>query len=45
MQDAGGGYSGFDSALYGNLDAKWQFSQENATSHGLQMATFESKPL
>jgi hypothetical protein len=38
-------YSGFDSALYRNLDAKWHFPQENATSHDLQMATCESKPL
>jgi hypothetical protein len=38
-------YSGFDSALYRILGAKWHFSQENATSHALQMATFESKPL
>jgi hypothetical protein len=38
-------YSGFDSALYRTLEAKWHFSQDNATSHDLQMATFESKPL
>jgi hypothetical protein len=38
-------YSGFDSALYRNHDAKWHFPQENATSHDLQMATRESKPL
>jgi hypothetical protein len=40
-----GDYSGFDPALYRTLEAKWHFSQENATSHDLQMATFESKPL
>jgi hypothetical protein len=39
------GYSGFDSALCRNLEAKWHFSQENATSHELQMARCESKPL
>jgi len=39
------GYSGFDSALYRKLEAKWHFSQENATSHKLQMARCESKPL
>ncbi len=39
------GYSGFDSALYRNVDSKWHFPQENATSHDLQMATRESKPL
>ena len=38
-------YSGFDSALYRKLDAKWHFPQENATSHDLKMATCESKPL
>jgi hypothetical protein len=38
-------YSGFDSALYRNPEAKWHFSQENATSLGLQMATCKSKPL
>jgi hypothetical protein len=38
-------YSGFDSALYRNPEAKWHFSQENATSHGLQIATCKSKPL
>jgi hypothetical protein len=38
-------YSGFDSGLYRILDAKWHFSQENATLHHLQMTTFESKPL
>jgi hypothetical protein len=38
-------YSGFDSALYRRFEAKWHFSQENATSHDLQMATYESKPL
>jgi hypothetical protein len=38
-------YSGFDSAVYRNADAKWHFSQENATSHDLKMATLESKPL
>jgi hypothetical protein len=51
-------YSGFDSALYKNVDAKGHFSQpgprrqvfvagveENATSHDLQIATLESKPL
>jgi hypothetical protein len=38
-------YSGFDSGLYRILDdAKWHFSQENATLHHLQMTTFESKP-
>jgi hypothetical protein len=37
--------SGFDSALYRKVEAKWHFSQENATSHDLQMATYESKPL
>ena len=38
-------YSGFDSALYRNVDSKWHFPQENATSHDIQMATRESKPL
>jgi hypothetical protein len=38
-------YSGFDSGLSRILDAKWHFSQENATLHHLQMTTFESKPL
>jgi hypothetical protein len=38
-------YSGFDSALYRNVDAKGHFSQENATSHDLQVAALESKPL
>jgi len=37
--------SGFDSALYRKLEAKWHFSQENATSHDLQRSTGESKPL
>jgi hypothetical protein len=40
-----GVYSGFDSAVYRKLDAKGHFSQENATSHDLKMATCESKPL
>jgi len=40
-----GRYSGFDSALYRSHDAKWHFSQENATSYDFQMATSESKPL
>jgi hypothetical protein len=40
-----GRYSGFDSALYRNLEAKWHFSQENATSCDLQVAACESKPL
>jgi len=35
----------FDSILSRNVDAKWHFSQENATSHDLQMAAFEAKPL
>jgi hypothetical protein len=38
-------YSGFDSSLYRNVDAEWHFSQENATSHDLQIAALESKPL
>jgi hypothetical protein len=51
-------YSGFDSAPYRNVNAKWHFPQpgprrqvfvagveENATSHDLQMAARESKPL
>jgi hypothetical protein len=38
-------YSGFDSAHYRKLDAKWHFSQENATLHDFKMATVESKPL
>jgi hypothetical protein len=38
------GYSGFDSALYRNLDAKGHFPQENDPSHDLKMATCESKP-
>jgi len=38
-------YSGFDSALFRNLDAKWHFPQENATLLDLQMSTRESKPL
>jgi hypothetical protein len=37
------GYSGFDSALYRKLDAKWHFSQENATLHDFKMATVKSK--
>jgi hypothetical protein len=40
-----GGYSGFDSAPYRNVDAKGHFSQENSTSHEFQMAALESKPL
>jgi len=39
------GYSGFDSALYRKLDAKWRFPQENATLHDLKVSTCESKPL
>ena len=39
------GYSGFDSAVYRNLNAERHFPQENATLHNLNMATFESKPL
>jgi len=38
-------YSGFDSAPFRNLDAKWHFPQENATLLDLQMSTRESKPL
>jgi hypothetical protein len=38
-------YSGFESAAERDLEAKWRLSQENATSHDPQMATFESKPL
>jgi len=38
-------YSGFDSALFKNLDAKWHFPQENAALLDLQMSTRESKPL
>jgi len=38
-------YSGFDSALYRNVDAKGHFSQENGPSHDLQMEALESKPL
>jgi len=38
-------YSDFDSALYRKHEAKWHFSQENATSHDFQMARLESKPL
>jgi hypothetical protein len=38
-------YSGFDSALYGKLEAKWHFPKENTTSQELQMATNEPKPL
>ena len=38
-------YSCFDSGLYRNVDAMWHFSQENATSHDLQMAALESRPL
>ena len=40
-----GHYSGFDSALFRNLDAKWHFPQENGTLLNLQMSTRESKPL
>jgi hypothetical protein len=39
------GYSGFDSSLYRNVCAKRHFPQENATSHELQMAILESKPI
>jgi hypothetical protein len=39
------GHSGFDSALYRNVNAEWHFSYENATSHEPQMAALESKPL
>jgi len=42
---AAGRYSGFDSALYRKLDAKWRFPQENATLHDLKVSTCESKPL
>jgi protoheme IX farnesyltransferase len=38
-------YSGFDSGAYRRIEAKWHFSQENATSLDFQMATCESKPL
>jgi hypothetical protein len=38
-------YSGFDSALYRNVDAKDHFSQENDPSHDLQRSALESKPL
>jgi len=38
-------YSGFDSSVYRNLEAKWHFPQKNATLHDLQMATCESKTL
>jgi len=38
-------YSGFDSALLRNLDAKWHFPEENAALLDLQMSTRESKPL
>jgi len=38
-------YSGFDSAAYRKLDAKWCFPQENATWHDRQVSTCESKPL
>ena len=38
-------YSGFDSALYRNVNAKWHFPQENATTHDPKMAALESKPL
>jgi hypothetical protein len=38
-------YSGFDSALYRNVDAEWHFSQENAASYDLPIAALESKPL
>jgi len=44
-QNGANGYSGFDSALFRNLDAKWHFPQENATLLDLQMSTSESKPL
>jgi hypothetical protein len=39
------GYSGFDSALYRTIEAKWHFSQENAAPRDLEMSTCESKPL
>jgi hypothetical protein len=38
-------YSIFDSALYRNLEAEWLSPQEEATFHGVQMATSESKML
>jgi hypothetical protein len=38
-------YSVFDSALYRNLETKWLFPQEKATSHDLKMLTSESKML
>jgi len=40
-----GDYSGFDSAVYRNLNAEWHFPQENDPLHDLNMATRESKPL
>jgi len=40
-----GDYSGFDSALYKQIEAEWHFPKENATLHEFQMATYESKPL
>ena len=43
LSRTGGGYSIFDSALYGKLEAKWLFPQEKATSHDLQMIISESK--
>jgi hypothetical protein len=38
-------YSVFDSALYNRKDARWQFSQEIATSLDLTTPTSESKTL
>jgi len=45
MRTVDGRYSGFDSAPYRKLDAKWRFPQENATLLDLQVSTRESKPL
>jgi len=39
------GYSIFDSAFYGKLDAELVFPQEKATLHELPTATSESKML
>jgi len=45
IEDKESSYSGFDSAPYRKLDARWRFPQENATLHDLQVSTCESKPL
>jgi hypothetical protein len=43
--DEPGGYSIFDSALYGNQETEWLFPQEKATLHDFVTSICESKML